>query len=131
MYSSQIVRTLLAQQKKNQSDLAEFIYGERNHTVRTLLADDANPTAKHVELIAQFFNVPIDFLFGRNVLNEDMKKNLELMEKLCRSQENTIEIQKEQIALLNAKIKLLEETDKALDEMSSRERAYARKVSQK
>lgn len=118
MYSSQIVRTLLAQQKKNQSDLAEFIYGERNHTVRTLLADDANPTAKHVELIAQFFNVPIDFLFGRNVRDEETNKNLELMQKLCQSQEDTIAIQKQQIALLNEKIKFMEiekkETEKAL-----------------
>lgn len=108
MYSTVIVNRLLREQRKNGSDLAEYIYGDRRHTVRHLMREGANPTSEILEKIAEFLNVSIDELFGRVDPHAGDTRNIELMEKLISSQENQIKLHEDENKLLKDKIRLLE-----------------------
>lgn len=108
MYSTVIVDRLMREQKKNGSDLAEFIFGDRRHTVRHLIREGANPTSEILEKVADFLNVSIDELFGRIDPHAGDARSMELMEKLIRSQENQIKLHEDENQLLKDKIRLLE-----------------------
>ena len=114
MYSTVIVDRLMREQKKNGSDLAEYIFGDRRHTVRHLIREGANPTSEMLEKVAEFLNVSIDELFGRTNPHAGDAKNFELMEKLIRTQENQIKLHIEENQLLKDKIRLLEFENKVL-----------------
>ena len=107
MYSTVIVDRLMREQKKNGSDLAEYIFGDRRHTVRHLIRE-------MLEKVAEFLNVSIDELFGRTNPHAGDAKNFELMEKLIRTQENQIKLHIEENQLLKDKIRLLEFENKVL-----------------
>ena len=49
MYNVDAVERIMREQNKNFSDLAEYIYGDRRHTVRHLVRPGANPTSEMVE----------------------------------------------------------------------------------
>lgn len=66
MYSTQRVKELLDSRKMFTADLAEHLYGSRSRSLTSILADDANPTARILEKIAEFFHVSIDSLFDKN-----------------------------------------------------------------
>lgn len=108
MYSTVIVERLMREQKKNGSDLAEFVFGDRRHTVRHLIREGANPTSEILEKVANFLNVSIDELFGRIDPHTDDQRSIELMEKLIRSQENQLKLRESENELLKDKIRLLE-----------------------
>ena len=106
MYSAVIVDRLMREQKKSGSDLAEYIYGNRSHTVRHLIKEGANPTAELVEKVADFLGVSIDEIYGR--YNPRTKSDAELMDKYVRSLETQLKLWEEENGLLKDKIRLLE-----------------------
>lgn len=108
MYSPTTVERLMREQKKNASDMAEFIYGNRRRSVVHLLKEGANPTAELIEKVADFLGVSIDEIFGRYNPRTAEDRDVELMEKLIRSYEAQLNMSKEQIELLKLKIKLLQ-----------------------
>lgn len=108
MYSPSIVDQLLREQKKTGSDLAEYVFGNRRHTVRHLVKEGANPTAELVEKVADYLGVSVDVLFGRYSPHKEDEHSRELMEKLIRSQEAQIKQQEEANNLLRDKIRLLQ-----------------------
>lgn len=108
MYSTVIVERLMREQKKNASDMAEFIYGNRRRSVVHLLKEGANPTAELIEKVADFLSVSVDEIFGRYNPRTSDDRDVELMEKLIRSYEAQLNMSKEQIELLKLKIQLLE-----------------------
>lgn len=108
MYSTVIVERLMRERQKNGSDLAEYCFGDRRHTVRHLVKEGANPTAELIEKVADFLDVSTDELFGRfNPRNSD-DRQVELMEKLIRSQEDQLKLREEENGLLKDKIRLLQ-----------------------
>jgi len=108
MYSPSIVDQLLREQKKSGSDLAEYVFGDRRHTVRHLIKEGANPTSELVEKVADFLGVSIDVLYGRYNPHKDNEHTIEMMEKLIRSQEAQIRQAEEANGLLRDKIRLLQ-----------------------
>lgn len=108
MYNALTVERLMREQRKNGSDMAEYIFGDRRHTVRHLVKEGANPTAELVEKVADFLGVSIDVVYGRNDRTPESERNVELMEKLIRSQEIRLNEQKEKEGLLEDKIRLLQ-----------------------
>ena len=62
MYDGDVIRLLLAKQKKSQRDLSLAVTGKPNSSLHNLYK---NPTASTLEKIADFFNVTIDSLFVR------------------------------------------------------------------
>jgi len=108
MYSVEIVERLMALQKKNAADLSDFLYGDRKHCVRHLLKAGANPTAEYVEKVADFLGVSIDEIYGRYNPRSESDQNVELMQKLIKSQEIQLEMRAEENNLLKDKIRILE-----------------------
>lgn len=106
MYSVEAVERIMREQKKNFSDLAEFIYGDRRHTVRHLVKEGANPTSELVEKVADFLGVPIDMVHGRFNPIKDSERELTLSKQLIQSQEKTIKAKDELIAALEDKLRL-------------------------
>ena len=62
MYDGDVIRLLLAKQKKSQRDLSLAVTGKPNSSLHNLYK---NPTASTLEKIADFFNVTIDSFFIR------------------------------------------------------------------
>ena len=98
----------MREQKKNFSDLAEYIYGDRRHTVRHLVRDGANPTSELVEKVADFLGVPIDMVHGRFNPIKDSERELAITQQLVQSQEKTIKAKDELITALEDKLRLAE-----------------------
>jgi len=64
MYNGEIIRDLLKQQGKKAKDLLAALEVNSNGSISQLVKD-ANPTARRLEIIADFLEVPIDALFLR------------------------------------------------------------------
>ena len=64
MYNGVIIKDLLKQQGKKAKDLLAALEVNSNGTISQLVKD-ANPTAKRLEIIADFLDIPIDALFIR------------------------------------------------------------------
>lgn len=108
MYSTEIVERLMALQKKSAADLSDFLYGDRKHCVRHLLKAGANPTAEYVEKVADFLGVSIDEIYGRYNPRSESDQNIDLMNKLIKSQEIQLQLREQENGFLKEKIKLLE-----------------------
>ena len=108
MYNVDAVERIMREQNKNFSDLAEYIYGDRRHTVRHLVRDGANPTSELVEKVADFLGVPIDMVHGRFNSLKDAEKELNITKKLVQAQEESIKAKDELIAALESKLRLAE-----------------------
>lgn len=108
MYNVDVVNRLMTEKKKNGSDLAEYCFGDRRHTVRHLIREGANPTAELIEKVADFLEVSTDELFGRYNPRSAEDDCIELMKKLIRSQENQLQMRADENGLLKDKIRLLE-----------------------
>lgn len=108
MYSVDAVERIMREQNKNFSDLAEYIYGDRRHTVRHLVRPGANPTSEMVEKVADFLGVPIDMVHGRFNSLKDAEKELNITKKLVQAQEESIKAKDELIAALESKLRLAE-----------------------
>lgn len=110
MYQPEIVERLLREQQKNGSDLAEYCFNDRRHTVRHLVKEGANPTAELVEKVADYLNVPIDVIFGRKEQVSDLERVHEATKKLVESLEGQLQTKDNEIALLRNKIKTMQVT---------------------
>lgn len=108
MYSVEAVERMMREQKKNLSDLAEYIYGDRRHTVRHLVRDGANPTSELVEKVADFLGVPIDMVHGRFSSIKDSERELAITQQIVKTQEESIKAKDELIAALESKLRLAE-----------------------
>ena len=64
MYNGEIIRDLLKQQGKKAKDLLAALEVNSNGSISQFVKD-ANPTARRLEIIADFLEVPIDALFQR------------------------------------------------------------------
>ena len=64
MYNGVIIKDLLKQQGKKSKDLLAALEVNSNGSISQLVKD-ANPTAKRLEIIADFLDIPIDALFIR------------------------------------------------------------------
>ena len=64
MYNGEIIRDLLRQQGKKANDLLAALEVNSNGSISQLVKD-AKPTARRLEIIADFLEVPIDALFLR------------------------------------------------------------------
>lgn len=64
MYNGEIIMDLLKQQGKKAKDLLAALEVNSNGSISQLVKD-ANPTARRLEIIADFLEVPIDALFLR------------------------------------------------------------------
>lgn len=64
MYNGEIIRDLLKQQGKKAKDLLAALEVNSNGSISQLVKD-ANPTARRLEIIADFLEIPIDALFLR------------------------------------------------------------------
>ena len=67
MYSPITAKRLLDKEGKRMSDLAEYIFHDRRHSVKHLFVEGANPTAQTLLGMAEFFHVPMDILFDRQI----------------------------------------------------------------
>lgn len=108
MYNPATLKRLLFEEDKNMSDMAEYIFGDRRHSVKHLFDEGANPTARVLEGMAEFLHVPIDVLFNRKVSASSGSTNdNELLRKLVISQEDTISLLKAENEALKEQVKLL------------------------
>lgn len=92
MYNVDAVERIMREQNKNFSDLAEYIYGDRRHTVRHLVRPGANPTSEMVEKVADFLGVPIDMVHGRFSSIKDSEKELNITKQLVRAQKESMQL---------------------------------------
>lgn len=111
MYNGAIIKDLLKQQGKKAKDLLLALNVNSNGSI-SQLTSDANPTAKRLEQIADFFGISIDTLFlrerphdGYNVVgNGNHVANITIGSLKGRLQD-----QQQIIAEKDKRIKLLEE----------------------
>lgn len=91
MYDGDVIRLLLAKQKKTQRDLSLAVTGKPNSSLHNLYK---NPTAATLEKIADFFNVTTDsfFIRERRPIDYETEKDMEngYLKKLIQYQETTI-----------------------------------------
>lgn len=88
MYDGDVIRLLLAKQKKSQRDLSLAVTGKPNSSLHNLYK---NPTASTIEKVADFFNVTIDSLFVRTRQSIDYATETDMenayLKKLLKYQE--------------------------------------------
>lgn len=65
MFNGQIIRRLLEERNITKKSLIDFM--ETSPSVLDNIINKGNPTAGNLEIIADFFNVSIDYFFERNV----------------------------------------------------------------
>ena len=109
MYSPITAKRLLDKEGKRMSDLAEYIFNDRRHSVKHLFEEGANPTAQTLLGMAEFFHVPIDTLFDRQIAGSVVVGGAdnELLKKLVISQEDTIQLLKNENAMLKEQVSVL------------------------
>ena len=112
MFKGDVIRTLLLKQGKKPSELCEKVFGNSRYSINSLTKEDANPTAKTLEALADFFGVPVDVFFDRSV-NYTGKSAAEsgdyvfALKKVIESQDETIALLREKVDLLNKQIDLI------------------------
>ena len=132
MYDGDVIRLLLAKQKKTQRDLSLAVTGKPNSSLHNLYK---NPTAATLEKIADFFNVTTDsfFIRERKPIDYETEKDMEngYLKKLIQYQETTInaahllddannyilEQLKHRVAELESRLKYLQAHPEAISEL--------------
>lgn len=132
MYDGDVIRLLLAKQKKSQRDLSLAVTGKPNSSLHNLYK---NPTASTIEKIADFFNVTIDSFFIRAHKPIDYATETDMengyLKKLIQYQETTInathmlndannymlEQLKHRVAELESRLKYIEAHPEAIEEL--------------
>ena len=132
MYDGDVIRLLLAKQKKSQRDLSLAVTGKPNSSLHNLYK---NPTASTLEKIADFFNVTIDSLFVRTRQPIDYATETDMengyLKKLIQYQETTInasrllndtndymqEQLKHRVAELESRLKYIQDHPEAITEL--------------
>ena len=134
MYDGDVIRLLLAKQKKSQRDLSLAVTGKPNSSLHNLYK---NPTASTLEKIADFFNVTIDSLFVRTRQPIDYATETDMenayLKKLIKYQETTInasqllddankyllEQLKHRVAELESRLKYIQDHPEAIAELKA------------
>ena len=118
MYNGNKIKDLLQERKIPNKQLIEYMgwrgNGQLYHVVDP---DSANPTARILERIADFFQVPIDTFFDRTVPPsvyksgvpnnhpvEALKKEVEYLQSLCAEKDKRLELQQQLIDLYTQKV---------------------------
>ncbi len=66
MYNGEKIKDLLRERHIKASALSEYIYGDSRRSLHKFIK--GNPTVSHIEKIADFFQVPIDVFFDREIV---------------------------------------------------------------
>ena len=132
MYDGDVIRLLLAKQKKSQRDLSLAVTGKPNSSLHNLYK---NPTASTLEKIADFFNVTIDSLFVRTRQPIDYATETDMenayLKKLIKYQETEmstyrllndtndymLEQLKHRVAELESRLKYIQDHPEAIAEL--------------
>lgn len=132
MYDGDVIRLLLAKQKKLQRDLSLAVTGKPNSSLHNLYK---NPTASTLEKIADFFNVTIDSLFVRTHQPIDYATETDMenayLKKLIKYQETemstyrllndtndyVLEQLKHRVAELESRLKYIQDHPEAMAEL--------------
>ena len=132
MYDGDVIRLLLAKQKKSQRDLSLAVTGKPNSSLHNLYK---NPTASTLEKIADFFNVTIDSLFVRTRQPIDYATETDMenayLKKLIKYQETEmstyrllndtndymLEQLKHRVAELESRLKYIQDHPEAMAEL--------------
>ena len=132
MYDGDVIRLLLAKQKKSQRDLSLAVTGKPNSSLHNLYK---NPTASTLEKIADFFNVTIDSLFVRTRQPIDYATETDMenayLKKLIKYQETEmstyrllndtndymLEQLKHRVAELESRLKYIQDHPEAITEL--------------
>lgn len=112
MFKGDVIRTLLLKQGRKPSELCEKVFGNPRYSINSLTKEDANPTAKTIEALADYFNVPIDTFFDRssNYVGKSQTESedyVAALKKIIESQEEALGLLREKVALLNQQIEIL------------------------
>ncbi len=120
MYNGNKIAELLKERKLKQSALAEYVTGNSRRQIKRFT--EGNPTASTLEKIADFFQVPIDVFFDREIVFQksapeavkpDGVDQVGQMMKLVNLQTEIINTDKEYIkTLLEENKRLREENEK-------------------
>ena len=108
MFNGDVIKTLLLKQGKKASELCEYVFGNSRYSLQHLTKEDANPTAKTIEALADFFRVPVDVFFKRSVDYSVPDENQVNADGYIFALKQTIESKDEIIALLREKVARLE-----------------------
>lgn len=95
MYNGQIINQLLKEQRRQKKELCQFI-GSNNSGIESII--NGNPTITKLEKVADFFRVPIDTFFIReieisctSIEIENHNKVILALEKLLEEKERMIQ----------------------------------------
>lgn len=93
MYTGFTVMRLLHKQNKSQTELLRYLFGDKRRNLKSLVEETANPTAKTLERMADFFQVSIDDFFAREGLVHETlsEKDQMYVEKLLNRQQEYIQ----------------------------------------
>ena len=108
MFNGDVIKTLLLKQGKKASELCEYVFGNPRYSLQHLTKEDANPTAKTIEALADFFRVPVDVFFKRSVDVVATDETKIDADGYIFALKQTIESKDEIIALLREKVTRLE-----------------------
>lgn len=116
MYNGQIVNDLLKQRKLKVSDLNAYLH-VKSSSISQLT--DGNPTASKLEKVADFFGVPMDIFFQRNIYlapgSNTVNGNSNVVGNVNSSREQELSTKIKSLeTLLKEKDKLIEEKDKRI-----------------
>lgn len=106
MYNGNQIKVLLAQQQVSSADLCEKVFGKRDASIWQLV--NGNPTAKTLESIADFFKVPIDVFFQRQVVVNQQAPNAHFdqgyFQLLLQTKDELINSKDEEIRMLKKEL---------------------------
>ena len=106
MYNGNIIKQLLKERNIPNKELLKYLGydGEGGNTSLTQIIN-GNPTVKRLEPVADFFKVPIDIFFNRDVeVNSDptLETRIELLERLLEERSKRIETLEKMVEILES-----------------------------
>ena len=119
MYNKDRIRELLEERKIKIKDFMEGV-GAKSNSLAQFERDGANPTADTLEKIADFFQIPIDELFNRempgyNIVGNDnnvanitinsLNSNIESLEAIIEEKDKRIRLLEDMVEMLREQIK--------------------------
>ncbi|MCQ2345517.1 MAG: hypothetical protein MJZ82_01980 [Paludibacteraceae bacterium] len=116
MYNGEKIRSLLYEQGKKPTDLAEYVFKNGHRAITPLIT--GNPTAETLENVADFFKVSTEVFFKRQVLLEngesDSSAQIPYIDLIVSAKDELNKTLKEQNTLLTKEKKNLQRENKEL-----------------
>lgn len=116
MYNGEKIRSLLYEQGKKPTDLAEYVFKNGHRAITPLIT--GNPTAETLENVADFFKVSTEVFFKRQVLLEngesDSSAQIPYIDLIVSAKDELNRTLKEQNTLLTKEKKNLQRENKEL-----------------